>query len=104
MQKIDFLNIYEAPKVQAKLDGRIMFSGEKNEIIHLSLKSGEKIDLHDNPVNVVFYIIDGNGIFVTPDKEVNVKKDMRIYVATGEPRGLRNNSQTPLEVLVIKGV
>lgn len=104
MEKISFLNIYEAPKVQRDLDARIMFRSDNNEIIRLTLKSGEEIPLHKNDVDVVFFIIEGNGMFLTSDKEVNIKKDMRIFVKANLDRGIRNNSQAPLNLLVIKKV
>ncbi len=44
----------EASQADAPIDGRIMFSNEKAECILITLRPGEGIPAHKNPLDVVF--------------------------------------------------
>ena len=94
--------IETAEKVGFNLDGRKMFSNPKVEIIHLDLKFGEVIEMHSNPFDVAFYILEGAGIIETPDEQLTVEPDMCIEVSAAEPRMIRNIGAGSLRVLAIK--
>jgi len=91
-----------ADKVGFNLDGRKMFSNPKVEIIHLDLKFGEVIEMHSNPFDVVFYILEGGGIIETPDEQITVEPDMCIEVSAEEPRKIRNIGAESLRILAVK--
>ena len=91
-----------APKVAFNLDGRIMFSSEKIELIHLTLQPGEKMELHSQPVDVVFYVISGNGILDFEGQSVNGPQGTCIHVPAGMQRGWKNNGPAEFRVLVVK--
>lgn len=91
-----------AEKVPFNLDGRKMFTGEKVELIHLCLNPGEVLEKHNNPFDVVFYILEGVGIVETDDQSASVEPDMSIEIKSGVNRGLRNNGNSHLRLLVIK--
>jgi len=91
-----------APKVPFNLDGKILFSSEKLEIIHLTLRSGEKVDKHLQPFDVVFYILSGTGILETEEEMVEGNENTSIFVRAGMLRGWKNTGTTDLKLLVIK--
>jgi mannose-6-phosphate isomerase-like protein (cupin superfamily) len=91
-----------AEKVPFNLDGRKMYTGLNVELVHLSLKPAEVLEKHSNPFDVVFYILEGSGIVETDDESINVEPDMCIEIEMGINRGITNNSNSLLRVLVVK--
>lgn len=94
--------IETAEKVGFNVDGRKMFTSPKTEIIHLDIKFGEVIEMHSNPFDVVFYVLEGAGIIETPDEQITVEPDMCIEISATEPRMIRNIGAESLRVLAIK--
>ena len=91
-----------ADKVGFNVDGRKMYSGAKAEIIHLDLKFGEVVEMHSNPFDVVFYILEGAGIIETPDEQITVEPDMCVEISAKEPRMIRNIGADSLRLLAVK--
>jgi quercetin dioxygenase-like cupin family protein len=91
-----------APKVPFKLDGRIMFASEKLELIHLTLQPGEKMDIHAQPIDVVFYVISGSGILDLEGDSFFGSPGTCIHVPAGMQRGWKNNTKEEFRVLVVK--
>jgi len=94
--------IETAEKVGFNVDGRKMFTCPKTEIIHLDIKFGEVIEMHSNPFDVVFYVLEGAGIIETPNEQITVEPDMCIEISAAEPRMIRNIGADSLRVLAIK--
>ena len=91
-----------AEKVPFNLDGRKMYTGLNVELVHLSLKPAEVLEKHNNPFDVVFYILEGSGIVETDDQSINVEPDMSIEIEMGINRGITNTGDKALRVLVVK--
>jgi mannose-6-phosphate isomerase-like protein (cupin superfamily) len=91
-----------AEKVPFNIDGRKMYVGKSVEVIHLSLKPGEALEKHTNPFDVVFYIIQGEGIVETDAQSATVEPDMCIEIPNGIQRGVKNTSESVLRMLVVK--
>jgi quercetin dioxygenase-like cupin family protein len=102
MNEIIINTIENAPKVPFSLDGKIMFSSGKLEIIHLTLMPGEKIDKHVQPFDVVFFILSGKGILEADEKMIEGTENTSIFVRAGLPRGMKNSGTDDFKVLVIK--
>jgi len=51
-------NLSNSPNVPFNLDGHILFSEKPVELVHLLLKSGEKLELHKNPFDVIFFLVE----------------------------------------------
>ena len=96
------IDINSAKKVPFDLDGRIMFTSEKTELIHLSLMPGEKLNLHSNPFDVVFYVLEGEGVLTDDEEIIMLSKDQTYDVAAGIMRGWENVSNEVLRLLVVK--
>jgi quercetin dioxygenase-like cupin family protein len=102
MTNLKITNIENAPPVPFKLDGRIMFSSDKLELIHLSLKPGEKMELHSQPFDVVFYVLAGSGILEMEEQSVDGTPGTCIQIPAGMQRGWKNGGNDEFRVLVVK--
>lgn len=96
------IDLNTAEKVPFDLDGRIMFSSEKVEMIHLTLFPGDELVPHSNPFDVVFYVLEGEGILTLGDEMMIMNENQTIDVAKDLQRGWRNVSDEILRLLVVK--
>jgi len=79
-----------------------LYETEGNEYVHLSIKSGGEIPEHSLPLAVSFYVLKGSGICTVSGSSISAAEGDMLECPPGEPRGWRNASAEPLEVLVIK--
>jgi len=98
--KITKLN--SAPKVPFDLDGRVLFSKENLEIVHLRLQVGEVIDIHKNPVDVMFWVLSGTATLRVENEEFVFGKNNLIEISSDENREWKNTGDEIFEVLVVK--
>lgn len=73
-----------------------------SEIVKLEIEPGGKIPAHSLPINVVFYVIKGEGIALVNDEKYVVDLGDVIEVAAHNQRSWSNISDSMLELLVIK--
>jgi len=79
-----------APLMAPKFDGRLMFSGNTVDLVHLTIKKGDKIDPHSNPVDVVFFVVEGEGELTVENETCHFQKGDCIPMKTGINRGWEN--------------
>lgn len=91
-----------AEKVSFNLDGRKMFVNDKVELVHIALKPNEGIAPHTNPFDVIFFIIEGNGTIYFEKETIIVETNTSIFIEKNKQRGLKNTSENPFRVLVVK--
>ena len=91
-----------APKVTASVEGRIMYSEPRTEVILLNIQPGEEIPLHKNPLDVLFAGIEGKAKLLTPATTETIEAGETIFVTAEEERAWSNTESTPAKVLVIK--
>jgi quercetin dioxygenase-like cupin family protein len=91
-----------AEKVPFNLDGRKMFTNEKIELVHLSLKPGEEIALHANPFDVNFFILEGEGEIFYENESFEVEPNSSIFIEKNKQRGMKNSGEFLFRVLVVK--
>lgn len=91
-----------ATRVPFKFDGRILFSSDRFEMVHLSLVSGEAMDLHIQPFDVVFYLLEGSGILTIGLEEHEIQPETSIMVKAGVTRAWKNNGNIVIKILVCK--
>jgi quercetin dioxygenase-like cupin family protein len=96
------IDLTKAEKVPFNLDGRIMFKSDKNELIHLTLQPGEELPAHTNPFDVVFYVLEGNGVLSVANDSFKMKQDQTFDVKEGIMRAWKNEGESLLRILVIK--
>lgn len=84
------------------VDARMLYDTEKAQIVHITLKPGERLKRHVTPVDVVFYVLEGTGIVEIGDERKEVRKDTLIESPAKIPHCWYNESDEILRVLVIK--
>ncbi|MBP1629691.1 MAG: cupin [Bacteroidetes bacterium] len=75
---------------------------ENAQVIHMCLKAGESLKKHTTPVDVFFYVLEGEGIVEVGEEKQTVGKDTLIESPKDIPHCLYNESQTDFKVLVVK--
>ena len=70
--------------------------------MHLSLKPGEKLKPHQTPVDVVFYVLEGQATILVGDEKMDFHSDTLIESPRMITHCIYNNSDKDLRVLVIK--
>lgn len=94
----------DAPKVPFNLNGKILFSSEKMELIHLTLKPGEEMEKHSQPFDVLFFILEGKGTLEIGNKQVLVNSNTCINLGKRILRKWSNTGLSDLKILVIKNL
>lgn len=95
-------NIQNTPKVPIDLEAHILHSEKPVELVHLTLKPGEKLGEHKNQFDVIFFVIEGSGILTINGEPTKLKASDTLKVTSDIDRGWKNNSHKDLKLLVIK--
>ncbi len=102
MPDYQIIHYEDAPGVPFKLDGRKLFISEKFELIHLTLLPGEGMDPHAQPMDVVFFVLEGAGTLSVGDESIVAGTNTTIHVRSGVQRAWNNTGSQPLRILVNK--
>jgi len=79
-----------------------LLAGEKVELVVLHLTAGEKMERHANPLDVVFYVLEGSGKLEVGDDSQHLVEGGCVAVAAGDQRRWHNDSESDLRLLVVK--
>lgn len=85
-----------------KITAKKIFESPDAEVIHMTLNPGESLKSHVTPVDVFFYILDGEPTVEIGDERVKVSADSIIDSPAGIPHCLYNESDTVAKFLVVK--
>ena len=81
---------------------RMLYNAENAQAIHIQLEPGQELRKHITPVNVFFYILEGQGIVEIGGEQETVSKDMLIESPAKIPHRLLNKSKEIFRFLVVK--
>lgn len=70
--------------------------------VHILLKPGERLRRHITPVDVMFYVLEGEGVIEIGDEKQRVSKDTAVHSPEKIVHCWYNESDKPLRVLVLK--
>ncbi len=101
MKKVKWQDV-EAKQNPHGIDARMLYDSEHAQIVHITLKPGERLKRHITPVDVVFYVLEGKGIVEIGDEREEVEKDTLIESPAKIPHCWYNEGNETLRVLVIK--
>ncbi len=79
-----------------------IYDNEHAQAIHMTLKSGESLKKHVTPVDVFFYILEGEGQVEIGDEVQTVSKDSIIESPAKIPHRLMNPGKEDFRFLVVK--
>ena len=95
---IDGETVYDAGGCR----GIKLYEAIGNEYVHLQFEPGAEIPQHSLPLAVSFYVLKGSGICHVSGTEIPAVAGEMLECPPDAPRGWKNNSEVPLEILVIK--
>jgi len=92
----------EIAKTPHKVDVRKLISYKNATIVHIALEPEEGLKMHMTPVDVCFYVLEGEGIVQIGKEKEMVRKDQLIFSPAKVPHRLSNESKSIFRFLVIK--
>jgi len=98
------ISLSEAPKVSHDLEGYIMHTSSKLEVIHLCLKPGQIIAQHPNPYDVVACVVMGDITLNMGENQTQLDLFDVVEVDKNAARGFTNNGSSDARLLIIKKV
>ena len=84
------------------IDAKQIFSSEHGVIMYLKLHAKESLKPHITPVDVAFYILEGNPTIMIGKEKKKVKKDVLIESPKDIPHCIYNETNSVCRILVIK--
>lgn len=79
-----------------------VYDSEHAQAIHMTLRPGESLKKHVTPVDVFFYILEGEGQVEIGDEVQTVRKDTVIDSPAKIPHRLMNPGKEDFRFLVVK--
>lgn len=98
---VNALNAPESPNPHG-VSARGLLSTEHAQVVMVTLQPGEKLKLHITPVDVFFYVLEGQGIVEIGGEQQPVSADQLIESPVRIPHRLINDSDAVFRVLVVK--
>jgi len=84
------------------VEAKRIHENENVQVVHMLLRPGENLKKHTTPVDVFFYVLEGEGIVEIGDEKQMVTKDMLIDSSKDIPHCLYNEGKSNFRVLVVK--
>lgn len=101
------MKVVEVKKAERKpnphgVDARTISDTESAQVVHITLKPGESLKKHITPVDVAFYVLEGQGIVEIGDEREEVGSDTIVESPARIPHRWSNESNRDLRILVVK--
>ncbi len=101
MKIINALEAPEAPNPHG-VSARALHNSEHVQVSMVTLQPGEALKRHVTPVDVFFYVLEGEGIVEIGDEQEQVSRDMLIDSPARIPHRLLNEGDAVFRFLVVK--
>jgi quercetin dioxygenase-like cupin family protein len=92
-------NAHENPHL---VDVRRLYDHDNAQVMHMTLQPGQSLKPHITPVDVFFYILEGDVDVLVGDETVIVGKDNLVESPKDIIHCLSNNSDSVARILVVK--
>lgn len=101
------MKIIEAKKAEATpnphgVHASRIYDSERAQAVHILLKPGESLKRHITPVDVFFYVLEGEGVVEIGDERATVGPDTLVDSPARIPHRWINESDGDFRVLVVK--
>ena len=101
------MKVVEVKDVQSKpnphgVDARNLSDKDSAQVAHIALQPGESLKKHITPMDVVFYVLEGQGIVEIGEERKEVEADTLIESPAKIPHRWINESKGLVRILVIK--
>ncbi|MDD1670918.1 MAG: cupin domain-containing protein [Methanomicrobiales archaeon] len=84
------------------VDARKIYDSPHAVAVVITLKPGESLKKHLTPVDVLFYVLEGEGVVEIGDERKTVGKDMLVESPARIPHRWMNEGGAMFRVLVVK--
>ena len=84
------------------IDARNLYNTDDAMVTVITLKPGQSLKRHITPVDVAFYMLEGTGIVEVGDEKMEVTKDTLIESPKDIVHCWYNESDNPIQFMVIK--
>lgn len=84
------------------VDARKIYDTENAIAVHMIIKPGESLKKHVTPVDVFFYVLEGEGMVEIGEEQEMVSKDSLIDSPAKIPHTWRNEGNKDLRILIVK--
>lgn len=84
------------------VESKTIYNHDHGQITHLTILPGQGLKKHITPVDVVFYVVEGQCEVEIGDEAQVVGQDTLVESPANIPHTLRNPGTSPLRVLVMK--
>ncbi|MDD3985382.1 MAG: cupin domain-containing protein [Methanobacterium sp.] len=101
MKIVEIADVKSSPNPHG-VDARKIYDTENALTVHMTIKPGESLKRHITPVDVFFYVLEGEGIVEVGEERQLVKKDSLIESPKNIVHCWYNESDSDLRILVIK--
>ncbi|MGC9347404.1 MAG: cupin domain-containing protein [Anaerolineae bacterium] len=101
MNIVNALTAADSPNPHG-VSARELLSTEHAQVVMITLNPGEALKLHVTPVDVFFYILEGEGVVEIGGEREVVSRDMLVESPVGIPHRLLNESDGTFRFLVVK--
>ena len=104
LDKMKVINAFDMPKVENahKVSVQPLHSNEHVQATMISLQPGEALKKHVTPVDVFFYVLEGEGVVEIGKERMTVSKDMLVDSPARIPHRLLNKGKETFRFLVVK--
>lgn len=92
----------EIKETPHKVDVRVMYDKESAQAVLIALKPGEHLKPHKTPVDVFFFVIQGNPTIHIGNESEKCEPDTLIESPVDIVHYLSNNSDSIAKILVVK--
>ena len=101
MKIVDVAKVVSGPNPH-HVDARKIYDSPHAMAVVITLQPGESLKKHITPVDVFFYVLEGEGIVEIGDEKKAVGKDMLVESPARIPHRWMNESKGVFRVLVVK--
>ncbi len=101
MKAVQVKDIISKPNPHG-VDARGLSDKENAQVVHITLQPGEALKKHITPVDVVFYVLEGQGVVEIGEERAVVEADTLIESPAKIAHRWINESHGRLRILVIK--
>jgi quercetin dioxygenase-like cupin family protein len=101
MKIVDAMNAPQSPNPHG-VSAQGLLTTEHAQVVMVTLQPGEKLKLHITPVDVFFYVLEGEGIVEIGGEQQTVAIDTLIESPARIPHRLLNEGDGVFRVLVVK--
>lgn len=101
MEIVEIANAESSPNPHG-VNARKIYNTKNAVAVHMTIKPGQSLKKHITPVDVFFYVLEGEGIVEIGDEKKKVTQDTLIDSPAKIPHCWYNESEKNLRILVVK--